>query len=181
MKWVGSFKTILFKNGLFSYSFFFIFVFSIPSTVNVQNKISTDDWIWTADIWSLKRPLYQLSNNTVHSSFTNLFLQKYSLPAARWPLQVRHRTACTWPSRPARPSSATGPALRCEWKCRGTWQSNPRKKISAMSRRLAEQFGRYLEGLHLRPCLSEPLWVWSSVKIVRYFGLKIEREGCNVA
>ena len=42
--------------------FFFILVFSIQLTVNVQNKFLADDWIRTADLWNWKRPLYQLSH-----------------------------------------------------------------------------------------------------------------------
>ena len=43
--------------------FFFIFVFSIQLTVNKCSINFANDWIWTADLWRWKRPLYQLSHN----------------------------------------------------------------------------------------------------------------------
>ena len=42
--------------------FFFIFFFSKQLTVNIQCKYFADDWIRTVDLWSRKRPLYQLSH-----------------------------------------------------------------------------------------------------------------------
>jgi len=53
--------TLLFLNGSFPASFLF-FVFSIQLTVNIQSNFA-NDWIWTSDLWSQKRPLYQLSHN----------------------------------------------------------------------------------------------------------------------
>ena len=49
------------KNGPFPASFSFIFVFSLQLTVNVKYINFADDWIQTSDLWSRKRPLYQLS------------------------------------------------------------------------------------------------------------------------
>ena len=52
------------KNGPFPASFFFIFVFSITVDSKCSIKIFAEGWIQTADLWSQKRPLYQLSHNT---------------------------------------------------------------------------------------------------------------------
>ena len=48
------------KIGPFPASFFFIFDFSIKLIVYIN---FTDDWIWTANLWCRKRPLYQLRHN----------------------------------------------------------------------------------------------------------------------
>ena len=53
---------LVFINGPFPASFFFIFVFSIQLTINVWFKYA-DDWIRTEDLYCWKRPLYQLSQN----------------------------------------------------------------------------------------------------------------------
>ena len=53
--------------------FFFIFVFSIHLTVNVQYKFLADDWIRTADLWNRKRPLYQLSRHHHCPNFENFY------------------------------------------------------------------------------------------------------------
>ena len=55
---------LVFKNGPFQASFFFIFVFSIQLTVNKCSINFADDWSRTADLWYRKRPLYQLSHTT---------------------------------------------------------------------------------------------------------------------
>ena len=44
--------------------FFFVFAFSIELTV--FNIIFANDWIWPADLWNWKQPLYQLSHNHYH-------------------------------------------------------------------------------------------------------------------
>ena len=55
--------SLFLKNGLLPSSLFFlIFVFSIQLIVN-KFIIFVYDWIRSADLWRLKRPLYQLSNN----------------------------------------------------------------------------------------------------------------------
>ena len=52
-----------FKKWAIPCIFFFIFVFSIQLTVNIQYNIFADEWIQTADLWIWKRPLYQLSHH----------------------------------------------------------------------------------------------------------------------
>ena len=65
------------KNGPFSASFFFIFVFSIHWTVNVLYKFLPI----TADLWNWKRPLYQLNHN--HCIFiTNIW--NHIWPSGWW-------------------------------------------------------------------------------------------------
>ena len=44
----------LLKNGPFPATFFFIFVFSIQLTANVQYNFFADDWIRTVDLWNWK-------------------------------------------------------------------------------------------------------------------------------
>ena len=42
----------------------FIFSFSISfDNKQILNVNFADDWIWTADLWFQKRPLYQLCHN----------------------------------------------------------------------------------------------------------------------
>ena len=53
-----------FKNGPFTVSFFFIFVFSIQLTVNKCSINFANGWIRTADLWYRKQPLYLLSHTT---------------------------------------------------------------------------------------------------------------------
>ena len=68
---------IFLKNGPFSASFFFIFVFSIHWTVNVLYKFLPI----TADLWNWKRPLYQLNHN--HCIFiTNIW--NHIWPSGWW-------------------------------------------------------------------------------------------------
>ena len=55
--------TLLFQNGPFPASFFFIFVFSTVNSKYVKFKNLADDWIQTADLWYWKQPLCQLSHN----------------------------------------------------------------------------------------------------------------------
>ena len=53
--------------------FFFTLVFSIQLTVIKMFNINfVDDWIWTADLWLHKRPLYQLSHNHWYYSVLRL-------------------------------------------------------------------------------------------------------------
>ena len=71
------FLLFLKKNGPFPASFFFIFVFSIQLTVNKCSINFADDWIWTADLWYWKRPVYQLSYTTTAHIFS--FVPIFSL------------------------------------------------------------------------------------------------------
>ena len=71
-----------FKNGPFRPLFFFIFVFSIQSTVNKCSINFANDWIRTADLWYRKRPLYQLSHTTTALRYlrvTHLILIKFRM------------------------------------------------------------------------------------------------------
>ena len=78
-------RFIVFKDGPFPATFFFIFVFSIQLTVSKCSINFADDWIRTADLWYWKRPRYQLSHTTTahpihcltgtnHSSLTFLLV-----------------------------------------------------------------------------------------------------------
>ena len=60
-----------FLNWPFPASFFFILVFLIQLTVDVQYKCLPDNyWTQTADLWNWKRALYQLSHN--HCPLTSI-------------------------------------------------------------------------------------------------------------
>ena len=64
----------IFKNGPSSASFFFIFIFSIQLTLNVQYNFA-NDWIRTTDPEHWRQPLYQLSHNRCSRLLVFFFLK----------------------------------------------------------------------------------------------------------
>ena len=73
--------------------------FSLFNTVELESKCSiwflADDWIWTANLWNWKQPLYQLSYNHCRASCTLLISeeQEYDASKKRWfvYLELSHR------------------------------------------------------------------------------------------
>ena len=84
---------LFFKKWAIPSLFFFIFLFSIWLTENVQYTFFANDWIRTADLWNRKQPLYQMSHNhcpwgtVVVTSFFPIIVPMVSIP---------YLTKCDW-------------------------------------------------------------------------------------
>ena len=74
LRWISNCHSFL--KGANAGLFFYIFVFSIKLTVNVQYKFLC--LIRTADLWSRKQPLYQLSHN--HCPPSDILFLKWAIP-----------------------------------------------------------------------------------------------------